>query len=67
VDQPFFYLQNFAKKKKKKEKKREKRNEVFFDGWFSIHKIFEFKKKKRGKDGHISIFNFQQKATNIRG
>jgi len=42
VDQPFFYLQNFSKKKKKKKKKREKENEVLFDGWFSIHKSFEF-------------------------
>jgi hypothetical protein len=30
------------KRRKKKKKKREKENEVLFDGWFSIHKSFEF-------------------------
>jgi hypothetical protein len=38
---------------------------VFLDGGFQITKKIKLK-KKRGKDGHISIFNFQQKATNIQ-
>jgi hypothetical protein len=63
VDQLFFLFTKFRQKEEKKRKKeREKGMKCFFDGWFSIHKSFKFKKKKRGKDGHISIFNFQQKS-----
>jgi len=42
MDQPFFLIFKISpKRRKKKEKEREKRNEVFFDGWFSIHKSFD--------------------------
>ncbi len=47
VDQPFFFFSKLRQKEEKeKEKEREKRNQVFFDGWFSIHKSFDLKKKK---------------------
>ncbi len=68
MDQPFFLIFKISPKRRKKEKKKRERKgmKCFLMVGFQFTKVL-IKKNKNGKDGHISIFNFHQKATNTQG